>query len=121
MERNVTASPMPRPSAPTPPEVVHTFKLSNGQTVEVIRAKGKHQRLAVLAAGSKPDQVKLLWAMIAQLIRMDGKPVPFETFYDMDLADVLEIQEEVADYVNPRRAKGKGKDESESSLDQPLA
>jgi hypothetical protein len=89
-----------QPSAPQP-EIVKTFTLPSGKVVTVLRAKGKHQRLALMAAGPTADRYKILYALIAQITRIDGKIVPMEALDEMDLSDLILIEKEVNEVMGP--------------------
>lgn len=111
------SSPMP---APQPATIVHTFKLPvSGKEVTVIEATGRTQRMAIRAAGPKADSATMMFAVIAQVIRVDGRIIPWEAIDAMKLDDVVFLEEEVQKYLSPlataRTAKRKAEDVGEES------
>lgn len=93
--------PGPTSGAVAQPEIVKTHTLISGKVLTILRPLGKHQRLALAQAGDTPDKFKIMHALMSQLCRLDGKPIPMEAFDNMDLGDVMEIEEEVTEYANP--------------------
>lgn len=83
---------------PTPPPAdengVRTFQLPSGATATMAPFKGRHIREAQKAADG--DSSKIIFAIIAITITVDGKKVVMEEIDDMDGFDVLELYSKFA-------------------------
>ena len=67
-----------------------TVTLKNGSIATLKEFKGRHIREATKAADG--DQSKMLFAMMAMCIEIDGKPIVMEDLDDMNGGDCLKLQ-----------------------------
>lgn len=72
-----------------------TITLPSGRKAEVRRGKGRDLMRAhrVVAGNSEPMSVS--FALIAEVVRVDEKPLVYEDVLEMDLDDVLTLEAEV--------------------------
>lgn len=64
----------------------------SGKTATIQRRiKGRDMRFAERAAGRKADATQRGFAMVAQVVLLDGNPVVMEDFDDLDLDDINEV------------------------------
>jgi len=76
------------------PESNRTIELPSGATAEVRKGLGRDlMRAQRTAAGG--DASAVVFALIAELARVDGRKVVYEDVLEMELADVLALQAEV--------------------------
>jgi hypothetical protein len=73
---------------------VKTIDLRSGARAEVRRGVGRDlMRAQRIAAGG--DASAVVFALVAELARVDGRKVVYEDVLEMDLADVMTLQAEV--------------------------
>lgn len=77
--------------------------LPSGKTYTVRPGKGR-DLLAAQRAAKSPDEIP--YALIAQLVEIDGKPVVYEDVLEMDLPDVLALQQAVMGEGNFQQPAG---------------
>ena len=77
------------------------FELPSGKECILRGGKGRDVRLAMMAAGTKADPYRLSMALLAQLITVDGKQVPFEAIDDWDMADVFALMAKSREVLRP--------------------
>ena len=69
--------------------------LPSGKTAEVRRGKGRDLMRAHRAVAGNSEPMSVSFALIAELARVDGKPLVYEDILEMDLDDVLTLEGEV--------------------------
>lgn len=76
-----------------------TFTLPSGKTAVIRDGKGKDLFKAQKMANA-PDEI--MYALIARLTEIDGKPVRFEDLGEMDLQDLLVLitQSGISDFLS---------------------
>lgn len=72
-----------------------TITLPSGRIAELKEFKGKHIREAQRIA--EGDSERIMFAIIAMLVTIDGKPVVMEDMDDMPGGDVLKLMAEFGD------------------------
>ena len=82
-------------------EYVLEFELPSGKKVQMRKGKGRDLRLALMAAGPRADQYRIMLALIMQLSLVDGKKVPFELTDEWDMEDVLELTTQARQILRP--------------------
>jgi hypothetical protein len=81
------------PDAPTPD--VPEIELPSGRKARFRRGTGKDVRLALSAVGQPFDGTRYLYALIARMAMIDGKPTTMEAIDDLDAEDAEMLLEEV--------------------------
>lgn len=80
-----------------------------GKRVVIYRGKGKHLINAQMKANTPGD---VLWALIAEVVELDGKKITLEEIYEMDLGEVLQIQSAFVDaygnFFSPQQSQLSG-------------
>lgn len=76
-------------------EVTRTTTLPSGKRAEVRKGKGRDLMRAHRAVAGNAEPMSVSFALIAELARIDGKPLVYEDVLEMDLADVLALEAEV--------------------------
>ncbi|MGH7905008.1 MAG: hypothetical protein ACREP6_00100 [Candidatus Binataceae bacterium] len=71
------------------------MRLPSGASAEVRRGYGRDLMHAQRAANSA-EPCAIIYALIAELARIDGRPIVYEDVLGMEIADVLMLQDEVA-------------------------
>jgi hypothetical protein len=71
-----------------------TIDLPSGSRAEVRKGHGRDLMRAQRAAAGG-DSSAVIFALIAELTRVDGRKIVFEDVLEMDLADVMALQGEV--------------------------
>jgi hypothetical protein len=71
-----------------------TVALPSGRSASIRRGVGRDLMRAQRAAQSS-EPAAIVFALIAELVRIDSQPMVYEDVLAMDLADVLVLQEEV--------------------------
>ncbi len=75
-------------------EETETIDLPSGARAEVRKGHGRDLMRAQRAAAGG-DAGAVVFALIAELTRIDGRKIVYEDVLDMDLADVMALQDEV--------------------------
>ncbi|MGD0673137.1 MAG: hypothetical protein ABSB13_13745 [Candidatus Binatus sp.] len=75
-------------------EEAQTIDLPSGSRAEVRKGHGRDLMRAQRAAAGE-DASAVIFALIAELTRVDGRRIVYEEVLEMDLADVLALQDEV--------------------------
>src|SRR5271155_1505283 len=75
---------------------VRTIELPSGKSAEVRKGFGRDLMRAQRAAGGG-DASAVIFALIAELTRVDGRKIVYEEGLEMDLEDVMALQAEVID------------------------
>jgi hypothetical protein len=70
--------------------------LPSGKTAEVRKGKGRDLIRAHRAVAGNSEPMSVSFALIAELARVDGKPLVYEDILEMDLEDVLTLEVEVS-------------------------
>jgi hypothetical protein len=70
-------------------DILKTATLSTGEILTIYKGRGRHLFEAQQKA---KDTSEILWALITELIEIDGKKIVMEDLFDMDLGKVLQIQ-----------------------------
>jgi len=73
-----------------------TIDLPSGARAEVRKSHGRDLMRAQRAAAGG-DASAVVFALIAELARVDGRKIVYEEVLEMDLADVMALQAEVID------------------------
>jgi hypothetical protein len=76
-------------------EVTRTTRLPSGKQAEVRKGKGRDLMRAHRAVAGNAEPMSVSFALIAELARIDGKPLVYEDVLEMDLDDVLALEAEV--------------------------
>jgi hypothetical protein len=84
----------------------HSVALPSGKAAAIRRGKGRDLMRAQRAVVGNPDPTAVVFALIAELARIDGAPIVYEDVIEMDLGDVLVLQAEVtgANFPEPALA-----------------
>ncbi len=69
--------------------------LPSGKKAQFRRGTGKDVRLALAAVGQPFDGTRYLYALIARMAKIDGKPTTMEGMDDLDAEDAEKLLEEV--------------------------
>ncbi len=77
-------------------EEVRTIELPSGTRAEVRKGYGRDLMRAQRAAAGG-DASAVVFALIAEVTRVDGRKIVYEDVLEMDLADVMALQAEVID------------------------
>jgi hypothetical protein len=77
-------------------EAVRTIELPSGVRAEVRKGYGRDLMRAQRAAAGG-DASAVVFALIAEVTRVDGRKIVYEDVLEMDLADVMALQAEVID------------------------
>lgn len=80
--------------APDGPKAERAVVLPSGSSAAIRKGLGRDLMRAQRAAPSSEPSA-IIFALIAELVQIDGKPIVYEDVLGMDLADVLVLQEEV--------------------------
>jgi hypothetical protein len=72
-----------------------SIALPSDKTATIRRGKGRDLMRAQRAVAGNPDPTAVVFALIAELARIDGAPILYEDVVEMDLGDVLVLQAEV--------------------------
>jgi hypothetical protein len=70
--------------------------LPSGKTAEVRKGKGRDLMRAHRAVAGNSEPMSVSFALIAELVRVEEKPLVYEDVLDMDLDDVLTLEAEVS-------------------------
>ncbi len=70
--------------------------LPSGKTAELRKGKGRDLMRAHRAVAGSPEPMSVSFALIAELVRIEGKPLVYEDVLEMDLDDVLALEAEVS-------------------------
>src|SRR5690242_7131262 len=76
-------------------EVTRTTTLPSGKRAEVLNGKGRDLMRAHRAVAGNTEPMSVSFALIAELARIEGKPLVYEDVLEMDLEDVLALEAEV--------------------------
>lgn len=93
MAEPITFAP-PSESASTPQ--VRNVILPSGKTAALRKGKGRDLMRAQRAVAGNSDPTAVVFALIAELARVDGVQLVYEDVLEMDLDDALVLQAEVA-------------------------
>lgn len=77
---------------PLPVGAIKRLPLPSGSVAVFYRRKGRALSMAQRAAGE--DTSRMAFALLAQMVEIDGRQPLMEDLEDMDLLDVLKLQEE---------------------------
>jgi hypothetical protein len=77
-------------------EEIRAIDLPSGARAEVRKGYGRDLMRAQRAAASG-DASAVVFALIAEVTRVDGRKIVYEDVLEMDLADVMALQAEVID------------------------
>lgn len=69
----------------------------SGKVITIRPGKGRDM---INAARKARDTHEVQFALIAELITIDGTPVVYEELLDMDLVDIMAIQNEMNDFLS---------------------
>jgi hypothetical protein len=83
-------------SEPKEAEEIRTIDLPSGARAEVRKGYGRDLMRAQRAAAGG-DASAVVFALIAEVTRVDGRKIVYEDVLEMDLADVMALQAEVID------------------------
>jgi hypothetical protein len=77
------------------PAATKTITLPSGKTAVIREAFGQDLMRAQRAIGDSPDPSAVMFALVAETVEIDGKPIVYDDVLLMKLADVLMLQREV--------------------------
>ena len=77
-------------------QAVRSIELPSGARAEVRKGYGRDLMRAQRAAAGG-DASAVVFALIAEVTRVDGRKIVYEDVLEMDLADVMALQAEVID------------------------
>jgi hypothetical protein len=69
--------------------------LPSGRQADIRKGKGRDLMRAHRAVAGNPEPMSVSFALIAEVARIEGKPLVYEDLLDMDLDDVLTLEAEV--------------------------
>ncbi|MGA2408847.1 MAG: hypothetical protein ABSG46_00460 [Candidatus Binataceae bacterium] len=72
------------------------IRLPSGRTAQVRKGFGRDLMRAHRVAGHNAEPSSITFALIAELVQVDGQAIVFEDVLAMELADVLRLEAEVA-------------------------
>lgn len=75
---------------------VRTIALPSGRAATVRKGFGRDLMRAQRAAGASADPSAVVFALIAELVEIEGARIVYEDVLAMELGDVLALQAEVA-------------------------
>jgi hypothetical protein len=81
-------------AASAPPNT-RTVTLSDGRVVQLGRALGRHLERGAIVAKDGTQPISLMMGVVAQVAKIDGRPLIYEALQDMEMADVLKLIGEV--------------------------
>ncbi len=84
------------PAKPDPETAARVVTLPSGRSASVRRGFGRDLMRAQRAAGGSGEPGAVVFALIAELVEIDGAKIFYEDVLAMDLGDVLALQAEVA-------------------------
>jgi hypothetical protein len=90
--------------------------LPSGRQADIRKGKGRDLMRAHRAVADNPEPMSVSFALIAEVARIEGKPLVYEDLLDMDLDDVLTLEAEVMGVGDDRQnfqapaARSKDKD-----------
>lgn len=70
-------------------EILKELELSTGKKLNIYRGKGRHLLQAQMKA---QDAQQIIWALLSELVEIDGKKVVMEDLLEMDLVEVFQMQ-----------------------------
>ena len=70
--------------------------LPSGKLAELRKGKGRDLMRAHRAVAGNPEPMSISFALIAELVRVEGNPLVYEDILEMDLDDVLTLEAEVS-------------------------
>ncbi len=76
-------------------EEAHAITLPSGKTAALRKGFGRDLMRAQRAAGPAGDPTAIMFALIAELVELDGRRIVYEDVLAMELGDVLTLQAEV--------------------------
>ena len=93
-----------------------TMTLPSGRAAEIREGKGKDLMRAHRAVRGNDDPMAITFALIAELVSVEGRPLVYEDVLEMGLADVLALQAEVLgpDFQIPPPPSSPGSSNSDS-------
>ncbi|MGH7932272.1 MAG: hypothetical protein ACREQN_03785 [Candidatus Binataceae bacterium] len=71
------------------------IELPSGKTAGIRNGKGRDLMRAHRAAAGNPEPMAVMFALIAELVEIDGKTLMYEDVLELDVTDVLMLQDEV--------------------------
>src|ERR1700682_1192729 len=74
----------------------HLLVLPSGRNAAIRRGFGRDLMRAQRVVGASSDPSAVVFALIAELVEIDGEKILYEDLLAMDLNDVLALQSEVA-------------------------
>jgi hypothetical protein len=90
-------------AAPEPERKAHELSLPSGKRAAIRKGFGRDLMRAQRVAGPEADPTAVVFALIAELVEIDGHRIVFEDVLAIDLEDVLTLQSEVIgpNFQNP--------------------
>jgi hypothetical protein len=79
---------------------VITLALTDGRVAVVRRPKGRDMRLAGRAVGAAADAIERLYATLAQIVTIDGKPITKEECDEMWADDIESLSKAAKDFLS---------------------
>jgi len=78
------------------PQNSRSYAEANTRILGWVKGKGRDLMRAHRAVAGNSEPMSISFALIAELARVDGKPLVYEDILEMDLEDVLTLEGEVA-------------------------
>jgi hypothetical protein len=78
-----------------PAAATKTITLPSGKTAVIREAFGQDLMRAQRAVGDSTDESAVMFALVAETVEIDGRPIVYADMLGMKLADVLTLQREV--------------------------
>jgi len=94
-----------------------TIKLPSGKTALIEQGKGKDLLQAQMKAKTSDE---IPYALIAELVEIDGQKLVYEDILELDLADVITLQGEISGKlqgVKPAAAETSEEDKEQEKLE----
>lgn len=90
-------------AAPEPERKARELSLPSGKRAAIRKGFGRDLMRAQRVAGPEADPTAVVFALIAELVEIDGHRIVFEDVLTIDLEDVLMLQSEVIgpNFQNP--------------------
>jgi hypothetical protein len=76
-------------------KTLRAIPLPSGKRATIRKGLGRDLMRAQRAAGAEADSTAVVFALIAELVEVDGRRTLFEDVLEMELEDVLVLQSEV--------------------------
>jgi len=93
------------------------IKLPSGKTALIEQGKGKDLLQAQMKAKTSDE---IPYALIAELVEIDGQKLVYEDILEMDLADVITLQGEISGKLQGVKVQAEAKEQEKLEVTTPL-